>query len=148
MTRSQYEKSLNGQEAESQIQEEFSEEEDSEEEEGISIKDYIKALKPFKLRKMIRDAEFNYKTKNLNLAIRLYEAIAKEYEEPLAYYRLGEHYLANKDFVKAHTYFYLALEKGWIPAIEKLLAIGEVLVQEMAAFKERSMSIEVQRMYL
>ena len=121
--------------------------------EAFDLQSYIKSLKPIKLRKMIQDAEFKFETGEFDLATKIYEVIAAEYKDPLAYYRLGEIYEKQGEnslhfLSKSYMYFERALKNGFVQAIEKLLIIGKTCVKAIKNSAEKPMSEEARRMYL
>ena len=101
-----------------------------------SIADYINSLKG-KRKEALSSAENEYqekkgKKKELEGLVKLYEAIIKRWQDPLAFYRLGRIYermasfeenrfLRAEKLLKAHYYFNRAFELKWRKSLLKLV---------------------------
>lgn len=115
--------------------------------------EYLKNIKPLKIRMMFIQAENHFKLNELDKAFPIYEKIVSETNDPIALFRLGEIYEKkaeeNHNFLtKSYDFFKLSLENGFTMAIPKLLEIGECLNQLAKEAQSNPMSMEVQQMYL
>lgn len=98
-----------------------------------SEEDYIKSLEP-EVQELFNRADRLSEIGNKAEAIKLFELLADKHQVPLAFDRLGDIHLAMADddpgnVVIAQRYFGMALEKGWIAALEKLLKVGQILAK-------------------
>lgn len=127
---------------------------DAEEEmdESQSANDYIKS-RPRQIRLLFFKAEMYFSTNEEKSALPIYEKIVSECNDPLALYRIGEIYekMAEDEpilLTKSFEYFKLALNNGFVMALQKLVEIGEALNQMVKESQSKPMSVEVQHMYM
>jgi tetratricopeptide (TPR) repeat protein len=114
---------------------------------------YIKKIKSLKLKALFFEAENLFNTDEFEKALLIYEKIVGMSNDPLALFRLGEIYqkMAEKNpkfLTKSYDYYKLALNNGFMAALEKLIEIGEALNELVKATQSKPMSDEVQRMYI
>lgn len=117
-----------------------------------SEEDYIKSLDP-EIQEKIHRADRVLALGNTAEAIKLFEEIADKHQIPLVFDRLGDIHLEMVDddpynAVIAQRYFKMALEKGLVSALEKLLKIGDILGQITEKSKNPPMSEAAMRMYV
>jgi len=138
----------------SEQQAEPTEDADSEEsmEESLNVNDYIKS-RPRQIRMLFFKAEMYFNTNEEKAALPIYEKIVSICNDPLALFRIGEIYekMAAEEpilLTKSFEYFKLALNNGFIMALQKLVEIGEALNQMVKESQSKPMSVEVQQMYM
>jgi len=129
-----------------------------------SIADYINSLKG-KRREILSTAENEYKEKKeikkeLEGLAKLYEAIIKRWQDPLAFYRLGRLYermisfegnrfLRAEKLLKAHHYLHRALELKWRKSLLKLIRFSFLFKKLIEDYlEERKGSSPLEGMYV
>jgi hypothetical protein len=112
---------------------------------------YLKSLDP-EIQEKFNCADRLFGIGRKAEAIKLFEELADRHQIPLAYDRLGDIYLdmADEDpynVVIAQRYFDMALKKGWVASIGKLLKVGEILGKLAEESKSPPMSDAARMIY-
>lgn len=120
-------------------------EESEEGKKETTIEEYLASVEPPEAREALLQAEYLYKIKNFKEAFDLYKGLAIRCSNALAFYRLGELYEKQEKLGLAFRHFSLAVENGWVNALEDVMRLGASLA-DLVGDKEE-MSEAAQRMY-